>query len=803
METPASPTALTLMLLLDAFRPDYLQHTPYLRDLAGHSATGCLRECFGFLPRAAYFGGLDAEQFGFTNMYCFDPENSVFSSARAVTGSQPRPPSPLEGQLRKYVEERARSRVPAFARHYVSTAQIPLAWLPYFDLVEKRAPWDKQVGYESLFALLARQGISWNQCSWPESNQLAEHSDAGIVRHVEKTLNSSHRFFYIHLQELDGIGHAYGPNSRELQNRLAHTDALCQRLITHARAMFPAVNVVLFGDHGMVSVTRTLDLTPIIQTARLRYGTDFVYFLDSTMARFWFYHRGAETAIRSALQDVSGGHLLDAVELKQFGIAGCDRRNGELIFLADPGVLLFPNFFQWDGEPIKGMHGYDPDCPDNLGLFLLHRADQPGLAGQQLGKVNPYHIYPMLKKLIGLDRAGTCRAVAANPGKPRRRFTSQTDPSADAKVQSHMDAIVSRVRQRVGAVDAIVLTGSFGRGEGGIYKNGDGDWHAVNDYDVFVVSQKDCSHELKALSDSLAKELALDYLDLGWSDGQWANWPLTVANYDLKYGSQVVAGDGSMLDRLPAYASAELPIYEAVKLLLNRTAGLLTGLRGEMLTGTSLTTDQHRYLCNQIAKAQMALGDSCLIRWGGYDASYRLRLERFTALAAGAGVADEAAELVKQGYNFKLLPDYSVHSDAVAAVRDLLPHLNRAIIDTIRQLANRRVSDLAGAMTAYLTAMSDDTGWVQSDNALFLGQPVFRAMLKSAAPSSVSLRHQVYSALPELLIAAFENEGSNSFNAARARLEPPFKLPEVSGTRHAAWEQLRATTVAAWFSIHH
>ena len=81
---PAPSSSLTLLLLLDAFRPDYLRHTPYIRSLAHSGATGALRECFGFLPRAAYFGGLNAEQFGFTNMYCFDPENSIFSSARAV-----------------------------------------------------------------------------------------------------------------------------------------------------------------------------------------------------------------------------------------------------------------------------------------------------------------------------------------------------------------------------------------------------------------------------------------------------------------------------------------------------------------------------------------------------------------------------------------------------------------------------------------------------------------------------------------------------------------------------------------------
>ena len=54
---------MTLLLLVDALRPDYVGRAPWLRSLAGRSATGALRECFGFVPRAAYFGGLDAAQY--------------------------------------------------------------------------------------------------------------------------------------------------------------------------------------------------------------------------------------------------------------------------------------------------------------------------------------------------------------------------------------------------------------------------------------------------------------------------------------------------------------------------------------------------------------------------------------------------------------------------------------------------------------------------------------------------------------------------------------------------------------------
>jgi hypothetical protein len=772
--------------------------------LAQQSATGCLRECFGFLPRAAYFGGLDAEGFGFTNMYCFDPENSIFSAARAVAGPSPMPGSEIQNQLRLFVEGKARNRVPAFAKSYASSAQIPLAYLPYFDLVEKRAPWDARVGYESLFAMLDRQGLAWRQCAWPETNRLADHTDEGIVRHVLQALRPEQRFLYVHLQELDGVGHLHGPNSAALQTRLARTDELCRELIETARKTAPALNVVLFGDHGMVNVTRPLDLAPVIASTKLRFGVDFGYFLDSTMARFWFYHRGAERAVRAAFDQVSGGHVLTADELKRFGIAGCDRRNGELYFLADPGVLLFPNFFQGEGEPIKGMHGYDPDCADNLGIFLLHCADQPELAGRRLGKVNPSQIFALLQRLIGLPGAAAAPLPATQPAPAQGRFTPRPEPAAEATVQRHMEIIVDAVRRAVGAVHAVVLTGSFGRGEGGVFQDGSGAWRPVNDYDIFVVSPRDHSRELKGLGEALARQLGLDFLDLGWTDGKWSHWPLTVANYDLKYGSQVVAGDARILDALPAYASAELPVYEAAKLLLNRTAGLLSGLRGDMLGGAQLTADQSRYLANQIAKAQMALGDSYLIRWGGYDASYRVRRERFAALAPGAGLSEDVVRHVTQGYDFKLHPDYSRYPAALETIRALRPHLEAAVVDTVNRLGSGQSSDLAGAMNLYLATMSEDARWVQADNAFFLNQPVLRDLLQPAAPASTSLRHVVYAALPRLLAAAFAATGAEELLAASRRvLAAHFRLPEPAGSHLTAWENLRATTVTAWFAVHH
>ncbi len=800
-------SAITLLVLLDAFRPDYVRHTPYLRQLSRHSATGFVRECFGFLPRAAYFGGLDAARFGFTNMYCFDPENSVFSAARALAGHHPGTSPEFQAELRQFADQKAKERLPSFAKSYASSVQIPLAYLPFFDLVEKRAPWDARVGYPSLFALLDQKGIPWYQCAWPETNRLAQHGDAAIVRQVLKDLRAEHRFAFVHLQELDGTGHLEGPNSRALQAKLAQTDRLCRELIETARQRYGEVNVVLFGDHGMVNVTRTLDLQPVLDATRLRFGADFAWFLDSTMARFWFYHRRARAAVIEAFRQVTGGHLLSETELKDFGIAGCDRRNAEMIFLADPGVLLFPNFFQGSGEPIKGMHGYDPDCPDNLGIFLAHSAKHPEWAGGSAGNVNPPALFPLVLELMGLDPKASPAAgpVVSPAAQSIDRFTMHPDPAAEAVVRSQLKAIVDAVERRVGQSEAIVLSGSFGRGEGGVFRGPDGRYHPVNDYDLLVVDRRDLSAALSGLGDALAKELGIDFVDLGYTDGQWQNLPPTVFNFDLKHGSRVIAGNASVLDRIPDWPSAELPVYEAVKLLLNRTAGMLSGLRGQFLAGETPAPDLQRYLANQIAKALMALGDWHLLRWGGYDSSYSVRRQRFASLAPGAGIHPDAAARIDQAYAFKLQPDYARFADGVNDIQTLLPEWEAAVIASVNLLTEGHGADLAAVMAGYLREQSSDPVWVKADNALCAAHPAMPEALRPERPANASLRHLIYSVLPLLLKAGFTTGATSteSLRAAVRALEPFLFLPSTPEHSAASWEQLRERVVKAWFALCH
>lgn len=796
----------TLMLLVDALRADYVERMPFLRGLAARSAVGALRECFGFVPRQAYFGGLDASTYGYTNMYRHDPAASPFRAARGVAMPVMEECRHERAGVRAFVEETARQRMAPFEKSYAGSVQIPLSYLPYFDPVEKFAPWDRRCGYTSLFQILDAHGLRWRQLVWPETNRLPDHSDKGITEAAIAGIDADERFFALHLQELDSIGHMHGPESPELDVALEATDKLCRRLFAALEATYDRVNVVLFGDHGMVSVTRTLALEPVLRATGLIFGIDYAYFLDSTMARFWFYHADSRARIEGALANIPGGRLLNAEDLARYGIAGCDPRNAEAIFLVDPGVLIFPNFFQASGDPIPGMHGYDPDIEDNLGFFLVHDAMRPETAGQLLGKVDPPAIFPLLLELCGFE-SGRFTKTARPPVLPaipaRGIYTGNADPAADALVADHLKIILTAITARVGPVRAVVLGGSFGRGEGGVMTGADGRLRPVNDYDLMVVDPRDLREPLRALGEELRIRLGIDFVDLGWLGNDLSRLPATILNYDLRHGSRVIAGDAGVLETVPIRAAGVIPPAEFVRLLLNRAAGVLSGLHVSSSGEISATPGREDYLTNQIVKLLIAIGDWHLHHWRGYACSYRRRANRFQDLAVGAGLRAPLIAAVGGAYAFKCAPTVGGGGFNLPLLREILPDFRAAFTESVNAMTAAHTRDTARALANYLGHYSSDPHATLADNRRCLAHPFVRTHAAVGAENAASIHHVILAAVPDLLDALRQPVPTVALNAARAVLAPVFTLPPAVPVHAASWNAHRELVVKAWFSVCH
>lgn len=639
-----------LVLLLDAFRPDYLEKTPFLRGLSAGGALGRFQEPFGFCPRAGYFGGLTPGEAGYAFALWRDPETSPFGAARLV------PPERNlsergRGFVRDVLAREARAAAPPFARAYVHPLEIPLERLAEFDVPEKYAPWDPRAGYRSIFQELDEQGRAWLYAAWPWPGDFRPRNDGEVVSGLLARITPRHDFVFAQFSELDAAGHEHGPGSRAVLAALQHTDSQVRRLLAGLEERGRRPDVILFGDHGMVSVVRSIDVAALLPSP-----ADYSYFLDSTAARFWYRHADARQQVRAALAQCAGLRRLDDADRIRFGLAGLDPRNGDDIFLAAPGVVISPSFFHRTGYEPRGMHGYDPAEPDNQGLFLT---TGPSLgAATDAGVVEAADLHALSRRLLGLGLLGLeALPVAFRP-----------PPAESAVARTMPDRHLAALRDAIDALDpdprkTVVLAGSFGRGEGMLLENG-GAPRPLNDYDVLVFSATPVA--AAAIADTrrrLAQELALPYVDLSWFPGEWAEDPEpSLFRFDLRYGSRVLAGDAAFLDRLPQRAENDIAPGELRRLLCNRAAGMLLAL-------TPYGTRE--FLWIQVMKIGVAVADHYLCTWGGYHPRYAIRRRRFAALGRAAGLDEAVLAAVDTCFAFRVRPEAALPRHPRAVWRGL------------------------------------------------------------------------------------------------------------------------------------
>jgi hypothetical protein len=136
---------------------------------------------------------------------------------------------------------------------------------------------------------------------------------------------------YEYIGELDRIGHEYGTKSKEIILAVKKID---ERL---SKKKFD----IILSDHGMMDVKKLISVPETEDCL-----------IDSTFARYW----GRNPDFNSEYGEW--------IEVE-------DKRYGEYIFLANPGVLIFPNYWQ-KKNPVKAMHGYSPKCKDMNAIYILN-----------------------------------------------------------------------------------------------------------------------------------------------------------------------------------------------------------------------------------------------------------------------------------------------------------------------------------------------------------------------------------------------------------------------------------------------
>ncbi|MFI5370934.1 MAG: alkaline phosphatase family protein [Candidatus Eisenbacteria bacterium] len=264
----------------------------------------------------------------------------------------------LSRMLHRVVERRG-------VRGYFQLYEVPRSLLERFDLGERDdifSPGGLPV--DSLWDSITRRGLPWSHWDWRTPEPVAM---AALERRLSE---GDERLLVLYTADLDALLHREGSGGTGVRERLARYSAWLERLDALARARGDTLWLYVISDHGMVDVTRHVDVMGRLAPIAPRMPRDYLAFYDSTMARFWWADTRAREKIRETLSGVPG-RWLDTETLTGMGCGFADRAYGDDVFLLEAGVLLVPSFM--GSAPVAAMHGYDPSHPDMAALLLSNR----------------------------------------------------------------------------------------------------------------------------------------------------------------------------------------------------------------------------------------------------------------------------------------------------------------------------------------------------------------------------------------------------------------------------------------------
>ncbi len=215
-------------------------------------------------------------------------------------------------------------------------------------------------------------------------------------------------------------------------------------------------------------------------------------------------------------------------------------------------------------------------------------------------------------------------------------YTINDDPAADQAVKYVLDLVAEGILDLMGNhVQAIVLTGGYGRGEGGVYENEEG-YQLVNDLDIIIFVGGNYSR-IRRKYNSLMEKLSVDLLphakglkqiDISITNSWLYRFvPNLVNYYEMKNGYKTIYGVMDLSKIMPDLKAENLPVFDGTIYFASRGSGML--LPAIYFLTNNLDDPKIRENFQiEMQKACLAMGDAFLLLAGQYHYSYQERLKR-------------------------------------------------------------------------------------------------------------------------------------------------------------------------------
>ncbi len=206
------------------------------------------------------------------------------------------------------------------------------------------------------------------------------------------------------------------------------------------------------------------------------------------------------------------------------------------------------------------------------------------------------------------------------------RFTESGSQALESEIGRLLAEVTARIDREPG-LDALVLGGSLGRGEGTVRSLPDGE-RLASDVELYLVGRTPGLRQAaRRLEDEMAS-IGFPDVSAAWlhpnmlakGRGKNLSWrsSRTIRLYDLAAGSRTLLGTAP---RIRTIDPATLPLAEGVRLVLNRLAEATPDI-------AERSADADRWS----DKILIACGDTVLLASGAYTVRYRDRVSRLVDL---------------------------------------------------------------------------------------------------------------------------------------------------------------------------
>ncbi|HEY2709525.1 MAG TPA: ectonucleotide pyrophosphatase/phosphodiesterase [Caulobacteraceae bacterium] len=367
--SPAEAKPDTLILIsIDGFRADYLGRgqTPTLSGLAREGVAAAMRPSFPSLT--------------FPNHYTL------------VTGLWPDHHGIVDNTMTD----------PVLGR-FTMKASLDPRW------------WD---GAEPLWVTADEQGLRTATMFWPGSDREIRGHRPDYYRTYDQSVPGDARvdqvliwldlppaqrptFLTLYFDTIDTAGHAYGPDSPQMNAALGSVDVSIKRLVDglRARGGLDHTNIIIVADHGMASVSADrlvyLDDVAGADAIHMGWGPTVGVAIDPSAPA------GAEAKLLALRDHARCWKKADVPPELHYGT---NSRIPPIVCTADVGWLLTTHAMVAKRPMTEhGAHGYRPDAPEMAALFLAHG---PAFrTGVRLKPFDNVDVQPLMAELLRLKVA--------------------------------------------------------------------------------------------------------------------------------------------------------------------------------------------------------------------------------------------------------------------------------------------------------------------------------------------------------------------------------------------------------------